>query len=84
MSVCLVSSQKNWPSTKISGRFAVFLTIDKRIEREQKIPADVAVITVRAPSNRIQDLRPLAPELRRTVKEAKPGKSTSVGRITRR
>ena len=69
---------------KISGRFAVFLTIDKRIEREQKIPADVAVITVRARSNRIQDLRPLAPELRRTVKEAKPGKSTSVGRITRR
>ena len=69
---------------KLSGRFEVFLTMDKRIEREQKIPADIAVITVRARSNRIQDLRPLAPELRRTVKEAKPGKSTLVGRITRR
>jgi hypothetical protein len=41
---------------KISGQFAVFLTIDKRIECDQKIPADVAVITVRTRSNRIQDL----------------------------
>ena len=69
---------------KMSGRFEVFLTIDKRIELEQEIPADVAVITVRVRSNRIQDLRPLLPELRRTMTEAKPGKSTSVGRITSR
>jgi len=70
--------------TKISGRFEVFITIDKRLEREQKIPADVAVVTVRARSIRIQDLRPLASELRRAVKESKPGQSTPVGRITRR
>ena len=68
--------------TKISGRFEVFITIDKRLEREQKIPADVAVITVRARSNRIQDLRPLVPELLRAVKESKPGRSAPVGRIT--
>ena len=69
---------------KVSGGFEVFLTTDKRLEHEEKIPADVAVVTIRAHSNRIQDLRPLASELRRTVKEAKPGKSTTVGRITRR
>ena len=42
---------------KVSGSFEVFLTIDKRIESEQKVPGDVALITVRAHSNRIQDLR---------------------------
>ena len=47
---------------KVSGSFEVFLTIDKRIESEQKVPGDVALITVRAHSNRIQDLRALLPE----------------------
>lgn len=70
--------------TNISGRFEVFITIDKRLEREQKIPADVAVITVRTRSNRIQDLLPIASELRKAVKESKPGQSTPVGRITKR
>lgn len=69
---------------KASGRFEVLLTIDQQIERQQNIPADLAVITVRARSNRIQDIRPLVPALLQAVKEAKPGKSTVVGRITRR
>jgi predicted nuclease of predicted toxin-antitoxin system len=88
----VITVQKaGWPGTKngqllkkMSGRFEVFLTIDKRLAHEQEIPTDVAVITVRARSNRIQDLRPLVPELRRIIAEAKPGLSTSAGRITRR
>ena len=68
---------------KISGRFEVLLTIDKRIEYERKIPADVAVITVKARSNRIQDLRQLVPELLQAVEDAKPGRSISVGRPTK-
>ena len=69
---------------KISGSFETFITIDKRMENEHEIPRDVALITVRAPSNRIQDLRPLVPELLQAIKTAKPGRSTRVGRITRR
>jgi hypothetical protein len=69
---------------KASGRFEVLLTIDKNIQRQQTIPLDVAVITVRARSNRIQDLRPLVPALLQAVREAKPGKSTAVGAIVRR
>lgn len=69
---------------KISGSFETFITIDKRIESEHEIPGDVALITVRAPSNRIQDLRPLVPELLQAIKTAKPGSSTRVGRMTRR
>ena len=41
---------------KASGKYEILLTIDKRIGHEQKIPGDVAVVTVRARSNRIQDL----------------------------
>ena len=67
---------------KVSGSFETFLTIDKRIESEQKVPRDVALITVRAHSNRIQDLRPLLPELLRVISETPPGKSARVGRIT--
>ena len=69
---------------KVSGKYEILLTIDKRIGHEQKIPGDVAVVTVRARSNRIQDLKPLVPEILQALKEAKAGKVTSVGRITRR
>ena len=67
---------------KVSGKYDILLTIDKRIGHEQKIPGDVAVVTVRARSNRIQDLQPLVPEIRQALKEAKAGKVTSVGRLT--
>ena len=69
---------------KLSGKYEILLTIDKRIGHEQKLPGDVAVITVRARSNRIQDLKPLVPEILQALKEAKAGTVTSVGRITRR
>ena len=47
--------QEGWAGLKngrllktISGRFDVFITIDKRIERENKIPDNIAIVTVRA------------------------------------
>ena len=69
---------------KLSGKYEILLTIDKRFGHEQKIPEDVAVITVRARSNRIQDLKPLVPEILEALKQAKAGQATSVGRISRR
>jgi hypothetical protein len=69
---------------KLSSKYEVLLTIDKRFGHEQKIPGDVAVVTVRARSNRIQDLKPLVPEILQVMKQAKAGKVTAVGRITRR
>ena len=44
---------------RASGRFDVFLTVDKFIAQTRHLPQDLAVITIRARSNRIQDLRPL-------------------------
>jgi hypothetical protein len=69
---------------KISGKYQILLTIDSRFGNEQEIPGDVAVVTIRARSNRIQDLKPLVPKILQVLKQAKAGKVTSVGRITRR
>ena len=64
---------------RASDHFEILLTIDKRVEREYKLPINLALVTVRARSNRIQDLLPLVPELLRAVNEAKGGASTTVG-----
>ena len=48
---------------RAAGTFDVFITIDKHIERTQKLPATLAVITIKARANRIQVLRPLVAEL---------------------
>ena len=63
----------------ISGQYEIFLTIDKRLERQQELPIDVAVITIRARSNRIEDLKPLVPAILRALKDAVPGRSALVG-----
>jgi hypothetical protein len=65
--------------SETSGRFDVFLTVDQFLDRQQTIPSDLAVITLRARSNRIQDLLPLVPSLVRALNEAKPGTSVTVG-----
>ena len=69
---------------QVPTSFDLFFTIDKLIESEQKVPGNVALITVRTQSNRIQDLRPLLPELLRVMSETRPRKSARVGRITSR
>lgn len=55
--------QERWSSLEngellrlASGKFEVFITIDKHIERAQQAPADVAIVTIRARTNRIESL----------------------------
>ena len=78
--------QEGWSSLengallmRASGRFSVFLTVDKHIERTQQLPADLAVVTLSAPTNRIESLRPLLPELLRVLENIRPGSFVSVG-----
>ncbi|MGH8560136.1 MAG: DUF5615 family PIN-like protein [Methylococcales bacterium] len=62
------------------GRCEVFVTLDRNIEFQQNIPAlPFAVIVVRAISNRMTHLRPLAPAVLEAVKIAKPGQLQRVG-----
>ena len=48
--------------------YDVFLTIDQRLDQEQQIPSRLAVIVLRAPTNRIESLRPLIPDLLNALK----------------
>jgi predicted nuclease of predicted toxin-antitoxin system len=57
-----------------SGKFDVFLTVDKNLPREQKIEGlPFAVVVLRAKSNRLADVVPFAPELFRRLSEFQPG-----------
>ena len=64
---------------RASGTFSVFITIDKHIERTQRLPANLAVVTLRARTNRIESLRPLVPEVLRALKDIQPGSFVRVG-----
>lgn len=60
--------------------FEVFVTVDRNLSFQQKLPAfDIAVIVLRASSNRLADLKPLVPELLEFIPTAKRGVATFVG-----
>jgi len=60
--------------------FDVFVTVDRNLSFQQHLPAfTIAVIVLRAVSNRLADLRPLVPELLASIPKAKRGAVTYVG-----
>lgn len=64
---------------RAAATFAIFLTVDKRIHSTHLLPKTLAVITIRAKSNRIQTLRPLVPDILRALEGLRPGTSVQVG-----
>jgi hypothetical protein len=75
------SSIKNGELLALSEKeFDVFVTVDRNLSFQQKLPAfGIAVIVMRARSNRLADLRPLAPELLICIPTALSGAVTYVG-----
>ena len=60
--------------------FDVFVTVDRNLSFQQKLPDfQIAVIVLRARSNRLADLRPLVPELLACISSAPRGVVTYVG-----
>jgi hypothetical protein len=60
--------------------FDVFVTVDRNLSFQQNLPAfSIAVIVLRARTNRLSDLRPLVPDLLAAISTAKPGAVTSAG-----
>ena len=58
-----------------SGRFDVFLTVDKSIPGQQQIEVlPFAVVVLRVPSNDIVDVRPILPEFLRRCGEFQAGR----------
>ena len=58
----------------MAERFDVLVTVDKSLPKQQRIDnRPLAVVVLRAKTNRLADLLPLAPELRAVLENAQPG-----------
>jgi hypothetical protein len=79
--------QMGWSTIKngellalVAREFDVFVTVDRNLSFQQNLPAfAVAVIVIRARSNRLTDLKPLVPELLACIPGAKRGAVDYVG-----
>ena len=60
--------------------FDVFITVDRKLAEQQHLPGfQIAVILLRAPSNRLEDIRPLAPAVLEQLTHAASGAVTVIG-----
>ena len=58
----------------MAGQFEVPVTVDKSIPFQQRLnDRPIALVLLRAPSNRLPDLPPLVPALLQVLSEVKPG-----------
>jgi hypothetical protein len=64
----------------VSQSFDVFVTVDRNLSFQQNLqPLSIAVIVLRAKTNRLADLRLLVPELLTVISTAPNGVATVVG-----
>ena len=60
--------------------FEVFITVDRKLAKQQDLTEfDIAVVLIRSRSNRLEDIRPLVPELLAAISRAAKRALTSVG-----
>ena len=79
--------QMGWETVKngellalASREFDAFVTVDRNLSFQQNVPRfSIAVFVLRARTNRLADLQPLAPDLLERLVQAKPGTVTYVG-----
>jgi hypothetical protein len=73
--------QMGWTTVKngellalAGGQFDAFVTVDRNLSFQQNLVSyPIAVIVLRAKTNRLVDLRPLAPRLVAAIQSARPG-----------
>ncbi|MBA3831353.1 MAG: DUF5615 family PIN-like protein [Chthoniobacterales bacterium] len=57
----------------------VLLTVDRKLAKQQRLTKfDIAVVLIRAPSNRLEDIRPLLPEILAALERTNAGTLTVV------
>jgi hypothetical protein len=62
-----------------SRTFDVFVTVDRKLASQQNLSVlALAIVVLRARTNRLADLRPLVPTLLVVLPQAKPGTATVV------
>jgi hypothetical protein len=63
----------------MAERFDVLVTVDKSLSKQQRIDnRPLAVVVLRAKTNRLVDLLPLAPKLRAVLENARPGQVSEI------
>lgn len=66
--------------TLAAPEFDVFVTVDRNLAFQQALPSfEIAVIVLKARSNRLASISPLVPELLMSIPKAKPGTVTYIG-----
>ncbi len=64
----------------VAQGFQGFLTVDQNLEFQQNVAASgIAVIVLVAPTNRLKELRPLAPAVVQALRRVKPGELLRLG-----
>jgi predicted nuclease of predicted toxin-antitoxin system len=67
-------------SKAVAAGFEIFLTVDKNLPKQQKLAAySIAVVVLRCPTNDINDLKKLMPDLLTKLVKTKKGKAMIVG-----
>ena len=63
-------------------RFDVFVTADRSLPHQQMLSNfRLGIVVIVAGSTKLEDLRPLAPELRKAIKRVKTGETCYVGPV---
>jgi hypothetical protein len=64
----------------VQHEFDVFVTADRNLPYQQNLPKfNIAMIVLRAPTNRLVDLKPLVPFLLAELPTAPAGQATMIG-----
>ena len=75
------ASKKNGELLQLAaGRFDVLITVDRNFTYQQNLSGlSIAVVSLTARSNRLPELLPLMPEVRRVLLGIRPGEVRRVG-----
>ena len=64
----------------MSSQYDILVTMDRSIEFQQRIlTLPFGIVLIRAPSNRMEHLRPLVPSILSALDAVKPGRIRRVG-----
>jgi hypothetical protein len=63
---------------RAAEEYDVFLTVDRGVRHQQRIPATLTLVTMYSIGNRIVDLLPLVPSLLDALRDLRPGETVDV------
>ena len=70
---------------RASGAIDAFVTMDTTLEHQQNLSGlSYGIVVVSAPSNRMQDLAPLVPEIVTALARVRPASVEHIGRVRKR